>query len=37
MKRAIGRIKTYKNLNSTLPIKLIKQDRETEITTIDKM
>ena len=28
---------TYKILNSTLPIRLIKQDRETKITTIDKI
>ena len=37
VQKAIGRIKTYKILNSTLPIRLIKHDHETEITAIDKI
>ena len=37
VERTIGRIKTYKILNSTLPIRLIKQDHETEITTTDEI
>ena len=37
VERAIGRMKTYKILNSTLPIRLIKQDHETECTTIVKI
>ena len=36
VERAIGRMKTYKILNSMLPIRLIKQDHETEC-TIDKI
>ena len=37
VERAIGRIKNFKILQSTLPIKLIKRQHETEYTTIDKI
>ena len=37
VERAIGRMKNYKILKTTLPIKLIKRDHETEFTTIDKI
>ena len=37
VERAIGRIKYYKILHSTLPISLIKRPHETEMCTIDKI
>ena len=37
VERAIGRIKNYKILKTTLPITLIKRDHETEFATIDKI
>ena len=37
VERAIGRMKNYKILKTTLPIKLIKRDHETEFATIDKI
>ena len=37
VERAIGRMKYYKILHSTLPISLIKRPHETEICTIDKI
>ena len=35
--RAIGRMKNFKILQSTLPIKLIKRPREADYTTTDKI
>lgn len=37
VERAIGRMKNYKILQTTLPISLIKRDHETEFATIDKI
>ena len=37
VERAIGRMKNFKILKTTLPIKLIKRDYETEFATIDKI
>ena len=37
VERAIGRMKNFKILQSTLPIKLIKRPREADYTTIDKI
>lgn len=37
VERAIGRIKNYKILHSTVPITLIKRPHETELATIDKI
>jgi len=37
VERAIGRMKNYKILKTTLPIKLIKRDHDTEFATIDKI
>ena len=37
VERAIGRMKNYKILQSTLPISLIKRDHETESAMIDKI
>ena len=37
VERAIGRIKTYKILQSTLPISLIKRQHESDYATIDKI
>ena len=37
VERAIGRIKNYRILQSTLPISLIKRDNNTEFATIDKI
>ena len=37
VKRAIGRIKNYKILYTTLPVSLIKWEHEAEFATIDKI
>ena len=37
VERAIGRIKNYKILHSTIPITLIKRPHETELATADKI
>ena len=37
VERAIGRMKNYKILHTTLPISLIKREHETEFATIDKI
>ena len=37
VERAIGRMKNFKILQTTLPIKLIKRPHETEYITIDKI
>ena len=37
VERAIGRMKYYKILQSTLPISLIKRERDTEFATTDKI
>ena len=37
VERAIGRLKNYKVLKSTLPINLLKRPHETDLATIDKI